>query len=189
MFKLLTIALFLTIYATSVHSFSVGSCVTSPVDANFDAAKYLGFWYEIERSNVVFETELKCVTATYSLNSTNAINVRNYGLNKRTNVEDIAFGYATIPDVTKPNQLLVQFPQSPAPGQYHVWSTDYTGHTLIYSCQTIIPLALKFEMIWILARTPTLDQSVIDNLKGILKGKNIDTSKFEQTIRDADCVN
>ena len=80
MSKLLTIALFLTIYATSVHSFSVGSCVTSPVDANFDAAKYLGFWYEIERSNVVFETELKCVTATYSLNSTNAINVGNYGL-------------------------------------------------------------------------------------------------------------
>ena len=68
-----------------------------------------------------------------------------------------------------------------------MWSTDYTGHTLIYSCQTIIPLALKFEMIWILSRTPTLAQATVDNLKEILKSKNIDTSKFEITERDSDC--
>ena len=84
---------------------------------------------------------------------------------------------------------MVQFPQSPAPGQYHVWSTDYTDHALIYSCQTIIPFALKFEMIWILARTPTLDQTVVDGLKDILKAQSVDVSKFEKTERDGDCPN
>lgn len=187
LFKLLVITLLSIIYANGVLSFSVGSCVTSPVIADFDASKYIGLWYEIERSNVVFETELKCVTATYSFNSTNTINVRNYGLNKRTNIADIVNGFATIPDSNKPNQLLVQFPQSPAPGQYHVWSTDYSGHTLIYSCQTIVPMALKFEMIWILARTPTVDSTVVDSLKAILKSKNIDVTKFEVTERDSDC--
>ena len=149
--------------------------------------QFIGTWYEIQHIPAPFEPNLKCVTATYSFNSTNTINVRNYGLNKRTNIPDIVNGFATIPDSNKPNQLLVQFPQSPAPGQYHVWSTDYSGHTLIYSCQTIVPMALKFEMIWILARTPTVDSTVVDSLKAILKSKNIDVTKFEVTERDSDC--
>ena len=100
---------------------------------------------------------------------------------------DVILGSAVIPDSNKPNHLLVSFPQNPAPGQYNVWSTDYNGHTLIYSCQTIVPQALKFEMIWILSRTETLDQAIVDNLKGLLKAQNIDVTKFEKTERDSDC--
>ena len=51
-----------------------GSCVTSPVIADFDVSKYLGQWYEIERENVFFEDNHKCIQAKYSsLNATAAL--------------------------------------------------------------------------------------------------------------------
>ncbi len=41
----------------------------------------MGKWYEIERSNVVFEKNLACVTATYSLLNASTVDVLNQGFN------------------------------------------------------------------------------------------------------------
>ena len=131
---------------------------------------------------------MKCVTATYGLLNATTVSVRNYGINRRTGEFDIVNGFAQIPDLNKPNQLLVQFPQNPVPGKYNVWSTDYTKYTLIHSCTQIVPGALKFEMIWILARTNTLDAATVTQLKDLLRSKNVDVSKFEKTEHAADCV-
>lgn len=62
-------------------SVSPGKCLNIPVIKDFNAAAYLGTWYEIERFNYVFEDFLNCVAATYGkLNSTH-ISVHNQGYN------------------------------------------------------------------------------------------------------------
>lgn len=62
-------------------SISPGKCVNIPVIKEFNAAAYLGKWYEIERFNYIFEDFLNCVAATYgSINSTH-ISVHNQGYN------------------------------------------------------------------------------------------------------------
>jgi apolipoprotein D and lipocalin family protein len=94
---------------------------------------------------------------------------------------DIANGYATIPNLSEPNRLKVKFPGSPFPGNYDVWKTDYKTYTLIYSCTQIVPGSLKYELIWILSREKTLDQSVVTDLKRTLTEKNVSVSDFEQT--------
>jgi lipocalin len=64
-----------------IEAFVVGSCARSPIITNFDATRYAGRWYEIERSNVVFEKNLGCVTATYSLLNASTVDVLNQGFN------------------------------------------------------------------------------------------------------------
>ena len=44
--------------------------------------KYAGTWYEIERSNVFFEEDVKCINATYQGFNATAVTVYNQSVNK-----------------------------------------------------------------------------------------------------------
>jgi lipocalin len=58
-----------------------GKCVTIPVVKDFNAAKYVGNWYEIERFNYIFEDFLKCIVATYGPINSTFVSVHNQGVN------------------------------------------------------------------------------------------------------------
>jgi lipocalin len=47
-----------------------------------------------------------------------------------------------------------------AKGDYRVVKTDYTNYALVYSCSDIGGVA-KEEAVWLLARTPTISDSLI----------------------------
>jgi lipocalin len=70
--------------------------------------------------------------------------------------------------------LALQFPNIPT-GSYNVWETDYTSYTLIYSCTQVVPFVLKSELIWILSRTPTLEQTTVDRLRNLLTQNGVGT--------------
>jgi len=70
--------------------------------------------------------------------------------------------------------LALQFPNIPS-GSYNVWETDYTSYTLIYSCTQVVPFVLKSELIWILSRTPTLEQTTVDRLRNLLTQNGVGT--------------
>lgn len=76
-------------------------------------------------------------------------------------------GFAYVSDLSAPNQLTLKFPNIPS-GSYNVWATDYSGHALIYSCSQIVPYVLKNELMWILSRKSTLEQTVVDFLRNLL---------------------
>lgn len=97
---------------------------------------------------------------------------------------------ARVPDVTKPNQLLVKFPVNffgvdlsfvNNEGSYHVWSTDYTKSSLVYSCSKV--LFFRLESTWILSRSKTLDQAEVDRLKGLLSAKGVKVSNFQKVAQ------
>ena len=131
--------------------------------------KYLGLWYEIERSKVFFEENLKCTTAVYGDLNATTISVVNNGFDTVLNAPaPPANGYATIKDLNAPNRLEASL-NGADPGSYNVWTTDYDNYAVVYACTTFIPFVSKFEPMWILGRQPVLDAQIVQKLKADLK--------------------
>lgn len=81
-------------------------------------------------------------------------------------------GFAYVADSSAPNHLILKFPNIPA-GSYNVWETNYDGYTLIYSCTQIVPYILKNELIYILSRKNTLEQTTVDRLRDLMTSKGV----------------
>lgn len=71
--------------------------------------------------------------------------------------------------------ILVSLPDSP-PGPYWVLSTDYEGHSLVYSCKD--NGLVSRELVWILSRGPTLPEETLQELEGILSSIGVDVNKM-----------
>lgn len=83
-------------------------------------------------------------------------------------------------DSTSFNALIS--PTASPPGPYWVLSTDYEGHTLVYSCSQFGPFSA--ELSWILSREPTLSKETIQQLHSILSSVGVDVDKMVPTIQD-----
>ncbi len=112
--------------------------------------------------------------------------VNNTGVHVSTGAFSQTYGFAQAPDSNKPNQLLVYLPIKLGnqtifnnTANYNVWKTDYKTYSLVYSCDQAIEYILKYEIVWIISRTPTLDQNIIDNLKQFARNRTLDVTKFE----------
>ena len=63
----------------------LGSCPTPALQENFDAAQYLGRWYELKRDKYLpFEWGAECVVADYSLVDATTLGVHNLEYNSIT---------------------------------------------------------------------------------------------------------
>lgn len=122
---------------------------------DFDAGRYLGRWYEIARTkNMPFEFGTD-TQANYALNPNGTVAV--YNVEWRRNRWSGAHAVATIVDNAR---LSVDFFHGP-PGDYQVLQTDYDTYSVVYSYfRKFGPLKIHFG--WILSRTTSLPQDVID---------------------------
>jgi len=123
----------------------------------FDLQRYLGMWYEIARLPHSFESGLDSVTATYTLRDEGKIEVFNKGFNTAKGEWKEAKGKAFIPDTSAGAFLRVSFFWI-FYGDYKVIALD----TLDYSYAMVT--SHSKEYLWILSRTPRLDQHVYDVL-------------------------
>ncbi len=130
-----------------------------PVD-NFRLEQYLGLWYEIARLDHSFERGLTRVTAHYSLRDDGGVRVVNRGYSEKDNTWKVAEGKAFF--VQRPDQgyLKVSF-FGPFYGSYIVFELDDQGYQYALVCGP------NPSYLWILARTPEIDQE----LKGALISK------------------
>lgn len=55
----------------------IGQCPAINVVQNFDAQRYLGRWYEVEKYPFIFTLGGRCVTANYDLNADQTVQVFN----------------------------------------------------------------------------------------------------------------
>jgi apolipoprotein D and lipocalin family protein len=114
----------------------------------FEAARYLGTWYEIARLDHSFERGLTNVTATYGT-AGDSITVLNRGWKpdrcEWAEIEGTARFLAT-PDIAS---LAVQF-FWPIEGGYHVFALSPDYATAVVSGPTR-------RYLWLLARTPEID--------------------------------
>ena len=151
----------------AVKSFTDGPKTTvcdtvEPLTEPFDAAAYMGTWYEIQHSaGAPFQPDsFDCATALYSdldpeTASFTVYNSSTVGPSPRFGVT----GTASCADTPNGQCIVSFFGQVFDEPNYLVMDTDYETYSMVYACE---PNSIAF--LWILSRTPTLDQATLDSL-------------------------
>jgi len=123
---------------------------------NFDVNRYLGIWYEIARLDHSFERGLTRVTAEYTRGENDYIKVLNRGYDPVNNKWKEAVGrayFVSDPDI---GRLKVSF-FGPFYGGYNIIALDQE-----YSYSLVCGPNLNY--LWILSRTPRMDEKVLEAL-------------------------
>ncbi|EON3357345.1 outer membrane lipoprotein Blc [Yersinia enterocolitica] len=144
---------------------SVACGVTPPKDVkivdNFQLPRYLGTWYEIARLDHSFERGLSNVTANYSPRDDGGVKVINRGYNAKKQQWQESIGKAYFIGSPQQASLKVSF-FGPFYGGYNVIDLDDEyQHALIAGPNR--------EYLWILSRTPTIDNQTRDRLVSVAK--------------------
>ena len=135
---------------------------------NIDLTRYTGRWYEIARLPVIFENELDHVTATYSLKENGRIEVLNEGLRKGK-LQSVK-GNASVEDPKVPAKLFVSF---------FLWfGSDYIVFDLDPEYRYAMVTGSTKDYLWILSRTPSMDDKIYSNLLDEAKNKGFETSNL-----------
>ncbi|CAG2116184.1 unnamed protein product [Medioppia subpectinata] len=157
---------------------------------NFDPERFMGKWYEIQKYPNVWEAGQKCITTNYNLNPNGTINVENRGVYKLINYPINIRGLAT-PNTTDPARFDIEFRRFAGfTGKSKLWilETDYQNYALTYSCSSLPVVPINIENAWIMSRTPTLDQQIVDLLSNRLTAINSPTFLFFRTDQ-SNCPN
>ncbi|KAH1023344.1 apolipoprotein D [Dendroctonus ponderosae] len=179
---MLRLALLLVLAQTGLGQVvSFGQCPNVTAMDNFEADKYMGKWYELERYFAVFEFGGECVTATYTLNENETITVMNTQTSAITRMQASINGEAKFDGPTNEAKLSVAFSLLPErfAAPYWVLGTDYEHYTVVWSCLNMG--FLHSRNAWILARTQTLTPELLSEAHAILDKNNISRLYFIRT--------
>ena len=151
------------------------SCQSTPKEMEqktveeLDLDRYLGTWYEIARFNHSFERGLEGVTATYSIKDDGKIKVINKGYKNSLDGEPkVAIGKAKLTD--EPGRLKVSF--------FWIFYADYLVMELDKDYQWVLIGSKSDKYLWILSRTPQLEESVKGHILNLAQNRGYDTSKL-----------
>lgn len=136
-----------------------------------DIEKYLGKWYEIARYDHRFERDLVGVTAVYTYREDGKIKVVNSGFKDSLDGQrSEAIGKAKIPDPASPAKLKVSF--------FWLFYADYFVLDLDESYQWAAIGSRSDNYLWILSRTPQLDENLYTQILGRLTKRGYNVGKL-----------
>ena len=134
-----------------------------------DLQRYLGTWYEIARFDHRFERGLAGVTATYSMRDDGKIRVLNQGYKNTLDGElSVAEGKAKL--TGEPGRLKVSF--------FWIFYADYFVMELDENYKWALIGSKSDKYLWILSRTPKLEESVKKLILEKAQNRGYDTSKL-----------
>ena len=140
---------------------AIAGCAGVPdgvtVVEGFKLERYLGLWYEIARLDHSFERGLSRVTAEYSLRQDGRIDVVNRGYDDAKGQWRTARGIARPAGRPDVGSLKVSFFR-PFWADYHIIALDKADY------QYAMVTSSSRSYLWILSRTPTLDEAVLNDL-------------------------
>jgi apolipoprotein D and lipocalin family protein len=156
--RLLLSLFFMTFLVACTVSIPSGLQPVTGIEQN----RYLGRWYEIARLDHRFERDLEAVTATYTLRDDGRIGVANRGFNTEDQEWESATASAEFLGDPTVGRLKVKF-FGLFTGGYNIIYLDKQNYSYAIVCGD------KRNIVWILARTPTLDRAtqtmLVDQLK------------------------
>lgn len=141
-----------------------------PVD-HFNSGKYLGKWYEIARLDHSFERGLSKVSASYSMRDDGGIRVINRGYDAQKQQWKEAEGKAYFVKGADQGYLKVSF-FGPFYGAYIVVELDHENY------QYSLVSGSDKSYLWILSRTPRMNQETQKRLVEKAAALGFDTSKL-----------
>lgn len=137
--------------------------------ADFDLLKYLGTWYEIARYDHSFERGMDNVVAEYLMRDDGMVDVVNSGW--KDGKYKVAEGKAKQPDpYTDPAHLEVSF--------FLFFYSDYNVMMLDDNYQVALVGSKSPKYLWILSRTPQVDDKVLDLVLEEADSRGYDTSSL-----------
>ena len=139
----------------------------TPVD-HFQVQRYLGKWYEIARLDHSFERGLTRITADYLPRDDGGIDVINQGFSAEKNEWVKAEGKAYFVNAEDVGYLKVSF-FGPFYGSYVIIELDHENYRYSLVCGP------DKSYLWILARTPELDDAIKDRLLARASSLGFDT--------------
>ena len=137
----------------------------------FDLNRYLGKWYEIARLDHSFEEGLDNVTAVYSLRDNGGVNVVNRGFLSKDNVYKEALGRAYFVNASDEGYLKVSFFR-PFYASYVIFELDQDGY------QYAFVSGPDTSFLWLLSRTPTVEQALLDHFIETSASLGFDTEEL-----------
>ncbi|GGO68353.1 lipocalin family protein [Bowmanella pacifica] len=137
--------------------------------SGFELNRYLGTWYEIARLDHSFEAGLSQVTAHYSMREDGGVSVLNRGFSAEDKHWQQAQGKAYFVEDPNTGYLKVSF-FGPFYGAYVIFELDKQDY------QYAFVSGPDTDYLWLLARTPDIEQEVIQKFEQMAKdrGFNID---------------
>lgn len=149
-------------FISSCNSAEIDNSTVKSVDLN----RYLGSWYEIAKYDHVFERGLDYAMANYTLRDDGKIDVLNTGI-KDGRAKD-AKGIAKTTNI--PGLLKVSF--------FGPFYSDYRIMMLDADYQYVLVGGSNDKYLWILSRTPQLDDATKTLILAEANRRGYDTSKL-----------
>jgi len=177
MLRLRSVHLVLVLLASAGLLTLSGCPMDPPATVPFvDIDRYLGLWYQIAAYEEFFNRDLVGVTAEYSRNKDGSARVLNRGLKGSLDgPEDTIVGKATVVDTESNAKLEVQFDfplGALFKGQYWVVDLDEKDYSYAVVSDS------RRSTLFVLCRTPQMDQPVYDGILERLLENGFDTSKL-----------
>lgn len=138
---------------------------------DFKIEQYMGKWYEIARLDHSFERDLSRVTADYSFHDDGGVRVVNRGYSEKEKTWKEAIGKAYFVEKQDQGYLKVSF-FGPFFGSYVIFDLDHEGYQYSLVCGP------NRSYLWLLARSPRIEQKLLDSLIAKAAALNFDTSKL-----------
>ncbi|XCN74622.1 MAG: lipocalin family protein [Candidatus Electrothrix aestuarii] len=154
---------------------SLNGCLGMPQSVtpinDFELNKYLGTWYEIARLDHSFERGLVQVSAEYALLDDGGVKVTNRGFSEAENTWKEAVGKAFFVEEPNTGYLKVSF-FGPFYGSYVIFELDKENYQYAFISGP------DTSYLWLLARTPTVDQKLLDRFMNQAKERGFPTEQL-----------
>ena len=144
----------------------------------FELNRYLGKWYEIARLDHSLERGLDNISAEYSLRDDGGVKVINRGFSKEDNEWQQAEGKAWFVKDADTGYLKVSF-FGPFYGSYIIFELDKKNYQYAFISGP------DTSYLWLLARTPRVDNKITEQFVKQARQLGFDTSKLIYVKHDA----
>lgn len=136
-----------------------------------EADRFLGKWYEIARLDHSFEEGLSRVTAEYTLQDDNSIEVINRGFDAEAGEWSTAEGRAVFVDGESKGHLKVSF-FGPFYASYIVFELDKNEY------QYAFITGYNRDYLWFLSRTPEVSDEALSRFRGVARKAGFDLEEL-----------
>ncbi|MGO1468737.1 MAG: lipocalin family protein [Tissierella sp.] len=145
-----------------------------PIVCDLDLKRYLGNWFEIGRLPLRSEKGLENIRAIYNLKKNGEIEVINSGYKKGKKKE--IRGSAWVSDERCKGSLVVRF--------FWPFKSEYNVIKLDKNYRYAVVMGNTKDNLWILSRTPHMDDKTYGEIIDFLYDKDFDIKKIINPIQD-----